>query len=101
MQVAEIFSGDIDFHRALRKGDRFPSPTKPWKADGEPLRSGRVLSAEFVNGGKTFQAMWFQEPVATGSAVACQPYPARAAITRLAARACAGVSWRRPWNSRG
>jgi hypothetical protein len=23
VQVAEIFSGDIDFHRALRKGDRF------------------------------------------------------------------------------
>ena len=22
-QLAEIFSGDIDFHRALRKGDRF------------------------------------------------------------------------------
>jgi murein DD-endopeptidase MepM/ murein hydrolase activator NlpD len=32
------------------------------EGDGEPLRAGRVLSTEFVNGGKTFQAMWFQEP---------------------------------------
>jgi len=26
------------------------------------MRTGRVLSAEFVNAGKTFQAMWFQPP---------------------------------------
>jgi murein DD-endopeptidase MepM/ murein hydrolase activator NlpD len=61
-QLAEIFSGDIDFHRALRKGDRFSLVYEVLEADGDPLRSGRVLSAEFVNNGKTFQAMWFQEP---------------------------------------
>jgi murein DD-endopeptidase MepM/ murein hydrolase activator NlpD len=61
-QLAEIFSGDIDFHRALRKGDRFSLVYEALEADGEPMRSGRVLSAEFVNNGKTFQAMWFQEP---------------------------------------
>ena len=64
IQVAEIFSGDIDFHRALRKGDRFSVVYETLEADGEPLRTGRVLSAEFVNNGKTFQAMWFQTPVA-------------------------------------
>ena len=63
-QVAEIFAGDIDFHRALRKGDRFSIVYETLEGDGEPLRSGRVLSAEFVNNGKTFQALWFQEPVA-------------------------------------
>ena len=62
VQVAEIFSGDIDFHRALRKGDRFSVVYESLEADGEPLRTGRVLSAEFVNNGKTYQAMWFQEP---------------------------------------
>jgi len=61
-QLAEIFSGDIDFHRALRKGDSFSVVYETLEADGEPLRSGRVLSAEFVNKGKTYQAMWFQEP---------------------------------------
>lgn len=61
MQVAEIFSGDIDFHRALRQGDRFSIVYETLEADGEPMRSGRVLSAEFVNKGKTYQAMWFQD----------------------------------------
>ena len=65
IQVAEIFSGDIDFHRALRKGDRFSIVYETLEGDGEPLRSGRVLSTEFVNNGKTLQAMWFQEPAAS------------------------------------
>ncbi|MES2973799.1 MAG: M23 family metallopeptidase [Pseudomonadota bacterium] len=66
IQVVEMFSGDIDFHRALRKGDRFSIVYETLEADGEPLRTGRVLSAEFVNAGKTYQAMWFQEPGAKG-----------------------------------
>ena len=61
-QVAEIFSGDIDFHRALRKGDRFSITYEVLEGDGEPLKTGRVLSAQFVNNGKTYQAMWFGQP---------------------------------------
>ena len=70
VQLAEIFAGDIDFHRALRKGDRFAVTYETLEGDGEPMRAGRVLSGEFVNAGKSFQAMWFQEPVASGSAAA-------------------------------
>jgi murein DD-endopeptidase MepM/ murein hydrolase activator NlpD len=66
VQLAEIFSGDIDFHRALRKGDRFSVVYEILEGDGEALRTGRVLSAEFVNAGKTSQAMWFKDPVAAG-----------------------------------
>ncbi len=61
-QMADIFSGDIDFHRMLRKGDRFSVVYESIEADGEVLRAGRVLSSEFVNNGKTHQAIWFQEP---------------------------------------
>jgi len=60
-QLADIFAGDIDFHRALRKGDRFAVVYEALEADGEVLRTGRVLSAEFVNNGKTHQAFWFKE----------------------------------------
>jgi len=60
-QLADIFAGDIDFHRALRKGDRFAVVYESLEADGEVLRAGRVLSAEFVNNGKTHQAFWFKE----------------------------------------
>ncbi len=66
-QLADIFSGDIDFHRSLRKNDHFSVVYESLEGDGESLRAGRVLSAEFVNGGKTHQAMWFQEPVANGA----------------------------------
>jgi murein DD-endopeptidase MepM/ murein hydrolase activator NlpD len=63
IQLAEIFAGDIDFHRALRKGDQFSVTYETLEGDGEPMRAGRVLNAEFVNAGKSYQAMWFQEPV--------------------------------------
>ena len=73
-QMINIFSGDIDFHHALHKGDRFSVVYETLEADGEPVTgsngTGRVLSAEFVNNGKNLQAMWFQDPTlnpATGT----------------------------------
>jgi murein DD-endopeptidase MepM/ murein hydrolase activator NlpD len=61
-QMAEIFGGDIDFQRSLRKGDRFSVVYETFEADGEVIKTGRVLSAEFVNGGKSYQSIWFQDP---------------------------------------
>ncbi|WP_353235521.1 peptidoglycan DD-metalloendopeptidase family protein [Diaphorobacter ruginosibacter] len=61
VQLADVFSSNIDFHRALRKDDRFSVVYETLEADGEPLRAGRLLSAEFHNNGKTFDAIWFQE----------------------------------------
>lgn len=61
MQLADVFSSNIDFHRSLRKDDRFSVVYETLEADGEPLRAGRLLSAEFNNKGKTFDAIWFQE----------------------------------------
>lgn len=61
VEMAEIFSGDID-PRTLHKGDRFNVVYEALEADGEPLRTGRVLSAEFVASGQPHQAMWFQPP---------------------------------------
>ncbi len=67
MQMADVFSARIDFHRGLRKGDRFQVVYETLEADGEPMRTGRVLSAEFVNNGKTHSALWFQEPGKKGA----------------------------------
>jgi Membrane proteins related to metalloendopeptidases len=67
VQIAELFSTDIDFRRALRKGDRFSVVYETLEADGEPLRTGKVLSAEFVNDGKRHEAVWFQEPGSKGA----------------------------------
>ncbi|MCM0045136.1 MAG: peptidoglycan DD-metalloendopeptidase family protein [Burkholderiaceae bacterium] len=59
MQLVEIFSSDIDFGSDLRKGDRFQVVYETVWQDGELVRTGRVLAAEFRNAGKTFQAIWF------------------------------------------
>jgi murein DD-endopeptidase MepM/ murein hydrolase activator NlpD len=72
VQMADIFSGDIDFHRALRKGDRFSVVYEALEGDGEPLRAGRVLSSEFVNAGKAYQAMWFQDPTQSAASTGGQ-----------------------------
>jgi murein DD-endopeptidase MepM/ murein hydrolase activator NlpD len=61
VQLAEIFSGQIDFRRSLRKGDRLSVVYEALQADGETMRSGKVLSAEFVNNGKSNQAVLFQD----------------------------------------
>lgn len=63
VQMAEIFSADVDFHRELRRGDGFSIVYEALTADGEPITwnqgSGRVLAAEFINNGRPYQAVWF------------------------------------------
>lgn len=61
VQLAEIFSGDVDFHR-LHQGDRFSVVYEALMGDDEVLGFGKVLSAEFVSGEKTYQAVWFRQP---------------------------------------
>jgi len=60
IQIADIFAGDIDFHRDLRRGDRFSVVYEVFYHRGEPVKTGRVLAAEFVNQGKTYQAVYFK-----------------------------------------
>jgi murein DD-endopeptidase MepM/ murein hydrolase activator NlpD len=59
-QMADIFGGDIDFHRDLRKGDRFSIVYEVLFSHGLQARSGRILAAEFINNGKAFRAVWFE-----------------------------------------
>ena len=60
VQLAEIFSSYIDFRRDLRQGDQFSLVYEVLQADGEAMRPGRVLSAQFVNAGKAYEAVWFE-----------------------------------------
>ena len=60
IQIAEIFASDIDFHRDLRKEDRFKVVYESHYSSGEPTGTGRVLAVEFVNKGKPYQAVYFE-----------------------------------------
>ncbi len=67
VQLAEMFSSDIDFRRDLRQGDRFSVVYESLEADGETMRPGRVLSAEFVNKGREYKSVWFEAPGQKGA----------------------------------
>ncbi|MDP1733153.1 MAG: peptidoglycan DD-metalloendopeptidase family protein [Sulfuritalea sp.] len=65
-QLADIFGGDIDFHRDIRKGDRFSVIYETASHLGKPVRTQRILAAEFINDGKVFRAFWYQHKDGTG-----------------------------------
>ena len=63
IQIAEIFGGVIDFHRDLRKGDRFFVAYETLArtgGSGNSVRAGRVLAVEFINNQKTYTAFLFK-----------------------------------------
>ena len=59
-QIVDILATEIDFHRDLRKGDRFTVVYDSLYGNGEPARAGRVLAVEFVNQGTPYRALYFQ-----------------------------------------
>ena len=65
-QLADIFAGDIDFHRDLRRGDKFTVIYEMFYHEGRAIKSGRLLAAEFVNQGKSYRAVWFQDAEGKG-----------------------------------
>ncbi|CAN5310549.1 peptidoglycan DD-metalloendopeptidase family protein [soil metagenome] len=65
-QIADLFGSDIDFHTDLRRGDSFRVIFETLYVNGEYLRSGRVLAAEFVNAGRTLRAAWFETSAGHG-----------------------------------
>ena len=65
-QIVDMFSTSIDFATDLRRGDRFNVVYETFWQDGEYVRSGRILAAEFRNAGSTYQTVWFEEPGKAG-----------------------------------
>jgi len=65
LALADIFGGDIDFYHDLRRGDRFAVLYETRYVDGEPAGTGRVVAAEFDNGGRTLRAFLWRAPDGT------------------------------------
>lgn len=57
MNLAGIFAWDVDFVLDIRQGDRFIVVYEEIWQDGEMIRDGDILAAEFVNDGDTFRAI--------------------------------------------
>ena len=61
MQLARVFSTDIDFHVDIRSGDSFSVIYEMSYEGGEQVSTGRILAAEFVNQGRTYNAVLFED----------------------------------------
>lgn len=59
-QLTEIFSGDIDFHHDLKRGDKFTVVYEMTYSNGALVNAGRIQAAEFVNQGHSYRAVYFQ-----------------------------------------
>jgi murein DD-endopeptidase MepM/ murein hydrolase activator NlpD len=60
--LADVFKYDIDFVNEVQPGDRFAVAYQQQWQDGEFVRDGEILAAEFVNKGKTFRAVRYVMP---------------------------------------
>lgn len=61
MEVANIFGWDIDFALDIRSNDSFSVLYEEQFLNGEKLRNGPILAAEFTNQGKTFKAVRYTD----------------------------------------
>jgi len=62
MDLVAIFGWDIDFSLDIRSGDRFGIVYEELFKDDIKIRNGRILSAEFINNGKTYRAAYYTDP---------------------------------------
>ena len=63
MRLAQIFGYDLDFYTDPRRGDTFRVVLEKRKyANGETAGYGKILAAEYSNGGRKYQALLFHDP---------------------------------------
>ncbi len=63
MELANVFGWDIDFALDIRKGDKFTVIYEQRFKNGIKIKDGNILAAEFVNQGKVFRALRYNDPV--------------------------------------
>jgi murein DD-endopeptidase MepM/ murein hydrolase activator NlpD len=62
LRLAQIFGYDLDFYNDPRKGDTFRVVIEKKKyTDGQSAGYGKILAAEYDNGGKKYQALLFHD----------------------------------------
>lgn len=71
MQLAEIFGWDVDFALDIRAGDSFSVVYEELIKDGQKVRDGDILAAEFINQGTVIRAVRYTDD--TGRATYYSP----------------------------
>lgn len=61
MELANIFGWDVDFALDIRKGDEFSLIYEKLYIDGEKYKDGKILAANFSNGGRKYEAVLYTD----------------------------------------
>lgn len=61
-QLATIFGWDIDFALDLRRGDEFRLVYEVFHKNGQKVRDGDIVAAEFINDGRRYRALRYTDP---------------------------------------
>ncbi|THB72731.1 MAG: LysM peptidoglycan-binding domain-containing protein [Gammaproteobacteria bacterium] len=62
MDLANIFGWDVDFALDIRRGDSFAIIFEEIYRNGELIKNGNIVAAEFVNRGNRFVALRYTDP---------------------------------------
>jgi len=60
MELANIFAWDVDFALDIRNGDSFKVIYRQFYLNGEKVKEGEILAAQFTNQGKTHTAIRYE-----------------------------------------
>lgn len=61
IRLADVFTYDIDFAREIKEGDTFRALVEKKYRDGKFTGYGRILAAQFVNNGTTYEAFLYHD----------------------------------------
>ena len=61
MEMVGIFGWDVDFALDIREGDQFALIYEEQFLDGEKVKDGNILAAEFINQGRAYRALRYTD----------------------------------------
>lgn len=82
LELAKVFGYDIDFAQDLREGDSFSVVYDNVYRDGEYLKPGNILAAEFINRGHRYTAFRYTQPDGTAAYYSEDGRPMRKSFLR-------------------
>jgi murein DD-endopeptidase MepM/ murein hydrolase activator NlpD len=66
VEFADIFSWDIDFYLYPRKGDTIRVLFERYTLNGQFIKYGKILAAQYIGRSKTFSAFYFDDDLQAG-----------------------------------
>ncbi|MCB1744589.1 MAG: peptidoglycan DD-metalloendopeptidase family protein, partial [Gammaproteobacteria bacterium] len=82
MELVEIFAWDIDFAQDVRTGDTFTLVYEELLKDGKPVKTDKILAAEYQSRGEVLRAVRYADPSGHAAYYTPDGYAMRKAFMR-------------------